>query len=194
MNLPCRIPSALLRLAEGLPQSPAEAEPAPAAAVANEWFHTVYLFLIVLIPTLIVILLAAAKKKSKPALPAATDFSWEPDVLDSEVPVVIHAHNSWSVGDRVIENQVAKLGEVAGPRAKVLWLDIDKCPAVIDRHPTLEEKCVALFIRGRLVWQARGVHDHMTMWREIEREIAMSAAREEEIRHRTGAGPAAGSG
>ncbi|HMS18372.1 MAG TPA: hypothetical protein PKA37_16135, partial [Planctomycetota bacterium] len=127
------------------------------ASEANEWFHGIYLFLIVLIPLAIVILLAALKKKSKPVLPHVDDFSWEPDVVDSPIPVLIHAYQSWSVGDRVIENQVVKLAELGRGALRVLWLDIDKCPAVVDRFPTFEEKCVGLLLHGRLIWQAQGV-------------------------------------
>jgi hypothetical protein len=134
---------------------------------SNEWFHGSFLVLLILVPILIVFVLAALNKKAKPRLPHVDDFSWEPDVLESEVPVVIHAYQSWSIGDRVIENQVVQLGNVAKDAVKVFWLDIDKCPQVIDRFRTLEEKCVALFIRGQLVWQAQGVHDHQSLWKEI---------------------------
>ena len=137
------------------------------AGDSNEWFHGIYLFLIVLIPLGIVILLAALKKKSKPMLPHVDDFSWEPDVVDSPIPVVIHAYQSWSIGDRVIENQVAKLAELGRGAIRVLWLDIDKCPSVVDRYPTFEEKCVGLLLHGRLLWQAQGVHDHISLWSEI---------------------------
>ena len=140
----------------------------PEPGEANVWFHDVYMVLLVIIPLLIVILLAASKRKSKPELPHADDLSWDVDVTESDVPVIVHAYQSWSIGDRVIEAQVEKLGELADDRAKTLWLDIDKCPGVVDRFPTLEEKCVALFRKGRLVWQSQGVQDHQSMWREIE--------------------------
>ena len=139
----------------------------PEKEAANEDFFTWMIWPLVLIPMVIVIVLAAAKRKRGPELPHTTDLSWEDDVAESPIPVVIHAYNSWSVGDRVIEKQVEALRRETEGRLAVYWLDIEKNPNVIDRFPTLEARSVALFVRGRLLWQGLGVHGKSELLDEI---------------------------
>lgn len=134
---------------------------------ANEWFYDLFIWLIVLIPTILVIALAAANKKKKPELPHVTDLTWKLDVLEAETPVLIHAYHKWSIGDRVIEAQVEKIGTIEAGRLSVFWLDIEANPTIVGDYPTLGEKCVALFVRERLVWQAQGVHDTDSILAEI---------------------------
>ena len=64
--------------------------------------------------------------------------------------------------------QVEKLAAEQKDRLDAFWLDIESNPDTVGNYPTLEEKCVALFIKDRLVWQAQGVHDADTILREIE--------------------------
>jgi hypothetical protein len=135
---------------------------------ATGWFYDVWIWLLVLVPLALAILVAAVRKKRTPGLPHLTDETFEPEVLASHLPVVVHAYHSWSVGDRVVENQVVRLAEAARGRLLPYWLDIARCPEVVAAYPTLGEKSVALFVGGRLVWQAQGVHDHLTILEEIE--------------------------
>lgn len=139
------------------------------ASAATDDFFVWMIWLLVLVPSVIVTLLALKKRKSTPALPHTSDFTWAADVLQSGLPVIIHAYHAWSVGDRVIENQVVKLAESVRGRARVFWLDLDRNPVTVGQHATLEEKSVALFIDGQLRWQCQGVHDHATIKAEIER-------------------------
>ena len=135
---------------------------------ANEWFLGWWMWAAVLLPTALALILAAKNKKRKPELPQLTDMTWELDVLEATRPVLVHAHHKWSIGDRVIEAQVAQLAAAEGDRMSVFWLDIEANPGIVGAHPTLGEKCVALFVEGRLVWQAQGVHDAQSILREIE--------------------------
>lgn len=142
----------------------------------NEVFFDLTIWILTVVPFLIVIGLAAAKRKRKPELPQVTDTTFEQLVRDAECPVVVHAYQSWSIGDKVIEAQVEKLPAASAGLLKAYWLDIDKNPDVVSLYPTLGEKCVALFLGKSLVWQSEGVHDHLTMWREIEAVLAKKAA------------------
>jgi thioredoxin 1 len=135
---------------------------------AQGWFYDVFIWVIVIVPILIVILLAALKRTRKPELPHVTDFTFELDVGESPVPVLIHAYHRWSIGDRVIEAQVEKVAAERKGRLSVLWLDIDASPGVVGAYPTLQEKSVALFVGRRLVWQSLGVQDHESILREID--------------------------
>jgi thioredoxin-like negative regulator of GroEL len=135
---------------------------------ANEWFYSLWIWLAILLPTTLAIVLAAAKRTHKAELPHVTDMTWTLDVLEAELPVLIHAYHRWSIGDRVIEAQVEKLAAEQKDRLDAFWLDIESNPDTVGNYPTLEEKCVALFIKDRLVWQAQGVHDADTILREIE--------------------------
>ncbi len=148
----------------------------PGASAANAWFYDTWIWIAVLVPTVLAILLAGMKKKRAPVLPHLTDSSFDPEVLESEVPVVVHAYHSWSIGDRVIENQVLRLAAATQGRLRPYWLDLDKCPDTVARFPTLQEKSVALFCRGKLVWQSLGVQDHLTILREIDPFLPKTAA------------------
>jgi len=134
---------------------------------ANEWFYSLFIWGIVLVPTIIVIALAAINKKKKPGLPHVTDMTWTLDVVEAELPVLIHAYHKWSIGDRVIEAQVEKIAELEQGRLAVFWLDIEANPAIVGEYPTLGEKSIALFVDNRLVWQAQGVHDAESVLAEV---------------------------
>lgn len=135
---------------------------------ANEWFYSLWIWLAILIPTAFAIILAASKRTKKEELPHVTDMTWKLDVLESELPVLIHAYHKWSIGDRVIEAQVEKLASDLEGRLNVFWLDIESNPDAVGEYPTLGEKCVALFLKDKLAWQAQGVHDAESILREIE--------------------------
>ncbi len=86
----------------------------------TDLFFDVGLWILVLIPLLIVVALAAIKRKRTPELPHVDQESWEEEVASSSLPVVVHVHASWSIGDRVIENQVSKLAEESQSQLKVV--------------------------------------------------------------------------
>ncbi|MAG56801.1 MAG: hypothetical protein CMJ83_10960 [Planctomycetes bacterium] len=142
---------------------------------ANEWFYSVYIWLIAVVPMIVVILLAASKRKRKKELPHVTDMTWKLDIVESERPVLVHAYHKWSIGDHVIEAQVEKVGELCFGRLDVLWLDIEANPNAIDEYPTLGEKCVALFLGEKIAWQSQGVHDAGSIVQEIERFLPAEA-------------------
>jgi len=135
---------------------------------ANEWFYGLWIWLAILLPMALAIVLAAAKRTQKAELPHVTDMTWKLDVLEAELPVLVHAYHKWSIGDRVIEAQVEKLAANQQERLTAFWLDIESNPDAVGTYPTLGEKCVALFVKEKLVWQAQGVHDAETILREIE--------------------------
>jgi|GEM_PF-5029033 thioredoxin 1 len=140
-----------------------------AASAATDDFFVWLIWILVLVPSAIVALLALKKRKAQPELPHTSDFSWQADVVQSGLPVIIHAYHAWSVGDRVIEAQVLKLAATLRGRARVFWLDLDRNPVTVGQFATLEEKSVALFIDGKLRWQCQGVHDDQTILAEIAR-------------------------
>lgn len=138
----------------------------------NDAFFDVGIWILVLLPLAFVIVMAALKKKSKPELPHVTDMTWEVDVVESELPVILHAYTSWSIGDRVIEEQAEKIRNDHGDRYRVLWFDVEKNPGVISKFPTLTRRTLALFVHGRLLWQSVGVHDAADLVREVEETLA----------------------
>jgi thioredoxin 1 len=138
---------------------------------ATDWFYSLWIWVLAIVPLAAAVLIAALRRKRTPELPQVTEDSWEAEVIRSPVPVVVHAYRSWSIGDRVIENQVVKLQAAALGRLKILWLDIEKNPSILSLYPTLGEKSVGLFKGTKLLWQSEGVHDHLTILREIERYL-----------------------
>lgn len=137
-------------------------------AEGTDQFFDLGLWVLVTLPIVVVIVAAAIKRKRTPALPHVGDADWEERVAANPLPVVVHVYSTWSIGDRVIENQVQQLARSSADRLEVAWLDVDKNPGVRSRHPTLMKRSVALFRDGRLLWQAVGVHDHVELLREID--------------------------
>ena len=90
---------------------------------ANEWFYGLWIWLAILLPMALAIVLAAAKRTQKAELPHVTDMTWKLDVLEAELPVLVHAYHKWSIGDRVIEAQVEKLEK----RNNAGVIDLEKC-------------------------------------------------------------------
>lgn len=153
-------------------------QPQPGADVsaASGDFFSWVIWIIVLVPALFALLLAVKKRKATPTLPHTTDFTWQVDVVESRLPVLIHAYHAWSIGDRVIESQVVLLQERLAGRARVLWLDLDRNPVTCGKHATLEEKSVGFFREGELLWQSTGVQDAGTILAELERRNLIPAA------------------
>lgn len=137
-------------------------------AQGTDLFFDLVVWMLVILPLVTVVVVAAMRRKRTPELPHVSEATWEEEVVECPVPVVVHVYRAWSIGDRVIENQVQKLGEAADGRLRILWLDIDRNPDLLRVYPTLERRTVALFVGGRLMWQATGVVGHEEMLEEIE--------------------------
>ena len=101
---------------------------------ATDGFFGSSIWILILVPLFAAILIAAIKRKRTPELRHVTDLSFEIDVVENERPVVVHAYKAWSIGDRVIENQVVKLEAEAEGTLDVFWLDLDKNPGTIKKH------------------------------------------------------------
>ncbi len=138
-------------------------------SAASDDFFSWIIWLLVLVPALVVLLLAMKKRKGEPQLPHVSDFTWQVDVVDARLPVLVHAYHAWSIGDRVIESQVLRLQETLRGRAHVLWLDLDKNPTTRGQYPTLEQRSVGFFREGKLLWQSTGVEDAVSILEELER-------------------------
>lgn len=142
---------------------------------ATEWFYDWGIWILAIVPLAGAVLIAALKRKKTPELPQVTDTTFEAQVFESGIPVLVHAYRSWSIGDKVMEQQVEKVREAAGGRLQALWLDIERNPGITSLFPTLGEKSVALFQGRRLLWQATGVHDAASILHEIEPHLPKPA-------------------
>jgi len=143
-------------------------------AEGNDLFFNVIIWLLVLVPMIVVFLLAVSRKRRRPQLPQVEDSSFEELETRSPLPVVVHVYSTWSIGDRVIESEVSKIAAEQAERFRVLWLDIDQNRAVQSSYPTLSPRSVALFQKGRLLWQSVGVQPAEEMLREMEETLESS--------------------
>ena len=138
----------------------------------TQFFFDLGVWLLIIVPVVVVMALAALRRKRSPELPHVNSETWKEMVEESPCPVVVHVYDSWSIGDRVIESQVALLAEATVGQMVVYWLELDKNPLLSDRYPTLESRSVALFVAGRLAWQSVGVHGHQEILSEIKVALA----------------------
>lgn len=135
---------------------------------ATDGFFGGSIWLLILLPVVFAIIMAALKRRQTPELPHVEEGDWEEEVVNSPLPVILHVYRPWCIGDRVIEAQVVKLAEARQGRLKVRWLDIEKNSGLVASFPSLTERCVALFVRGELLWERQGIHEFNDLLREIE--------------------------
>jgi thioredoxin 1 len=81
-------------------------------------------------------------------LPEVTDASFQQDVLDASLPVVVDFWAPWCGPCRVVNPIIEDLSQQHGERVRFVKLNVDDNPATASRYNVLSIPTVILFDRG----------------------------------------------
>lgn len=166
----------LVGLLSGLVTVLAVAAPAFAQAVpepgehqkANESFFGPLMFLLLLVPVVLTAVLAIKRGKGrKSRLEEWDDDTFESDVLESRMPVLVHFALDWNITNRAALAQTEILAYLNRGAVRVGLLKTDECPRTMERFPGMEPPAYLLFYQGRKLfhrpglWQADDLQQHI---------------------------------
>jgi thioredoxin 1 len=103
----------------------------------------------------------------------ATDATFEAEVLESEVPVLVEFTAPWCRPCKAIEPFLLDLGREHEGRLRLVRLDIDANLRVPSRYGVLSLPTVILFSAGEPVETVHGAHPRRRYAEAVERALAV---------------------
>ncbi len=107
---------------------------------------------------------------------AVTDESFQQDVLDSELPVLVDFWADWCGPCRMIAPSVAAIAEEYEGAIKVAKVDVDENPAIPGRYGIVGIPTVMLFKGGQVVERMVGAYPKDRIVAQILRHLDTAAA------------------
>jgi thioredoxin-like negative regulator of GroEL len=150
-----------------------ESPPAGPHQEANETFFGPVMWALVVIPCVLMMALAIRRAKTRPGtLPQFDDQNFEAEVIGSALPVLVHFARAWNVADAAARSQTELLRWQNRGSVQVGVLDIDDCPAVMERFPGLEPPAYLLFYKGRKLFHRPGLRQANEVQDDIDRALS----------------------
>jgi hypothetical protein len=140
---------------------------------ANEDFFSSTALVWLLVPIAIMMAWAIWRARTRPStLPQFDDESFELEVLQSQMPVLVHFARHWNVANAAALSQTEILAWQNRGAVKVGLLDTESCPRTMERFPGLEPPAYLLFYRGRKLFHRPGLRQAGDLQQEID--VALS--------------------
>ena len=92
-----------------------------------------------------------------PDLIQLTEESFDREVLESAVPVLVDFWAPWCAPCRIVGPSVEQIATEFSSRAKVAQLNVDDAPAIVMRYDVVSIPTIAYFRGGKLVDSLVGV-------------------------------------
>jgi thioredoxin 1 len=142
---------------------------------ANESFLGWGLALLLVASCVLAGVLAWRRAKTRPpSVPEWDDETFEAEVLESRMPVLVHFSRAWHIGDRAAQAQTEILAWQNRGAVRVGRFDIDRNPRTMERFPGLEPPAYVLFHQGRKLWHRPGLRQAG----ELQTDIDVALSRE----------------
>ena len=106
------------------------------------------------------------------SIATTTDFSFEHDVLQSALPVLVEFTAAWCPPCRMIAPVLDQIAAEQSDRVKVVAIDTDMNSATMLRYQVMSLPTLALFKNGAVVSKTVGARPKAAILREIEPHLA----------------------
>lgn len=127
----------------------------------------------IVIPVAIMMAWAIWRARTRPStLPRFDDETFEKEVLESRMPVLVHFARHWNVANAAALSQTELLAWQNRGAVVVGILDIETCPKTMERFPGLEPPAYLLFYRGKKLFHRPGLRQAGDLQQEID--VALS--------------------
>jgi len=110
------------------------------------------------------------------AVQAVTDTTFEAEVLQSELPVLVDLYADWCQPCKQLSPIVAQVAEELAGKIKVVKVDVDNNPMVAQTFRAQSIPMLLVIAQGRVVQHHVGVLDKPGLMRLLEPVIPRSAA------------------
>lgn len=107
---------------------------------------------------------------------AVTDATFEPEVLRSELPVLVDLHADWCAPCKQIAPIVAELASEYAGKLKVTSVDIDKNPGIAQAFRVTSVPMLVVIDKGELVGHQVGAVDKKAMLEMLEPVLPKSSS------------------
>ena len=125
---------------------------------ANESFFGPWMFLLLIVPIVITAALAMKRGKGRTSrLEEWDDETFESDVVNSRMPVLVHFALEWNITNRAALAQTEILAYLNRGAVRVGLLHTDQCPRTMERFPGLEAPAYLLFYQGKKLFHRPGL-------------------------------------
>lgn len=150
-----------------------DAQDAGAHQKANESFFGWWIVLILLAGIALMVALEVSRsRRRRSGLPEFTDATFESEVLESRMPVLVHFALEWNVANAAARSQTELLAWQNRGAVRVGTLEVDKNPMVMERLPGLEPPAYLLFYQGRKLFHRPGLRQADEIQDDIDRALA----------------------
>ena len=106
------------------------------------------------------------------SIATTTDSSFEHDVLQSALPVLVEFTAAWCPPCRMIAPVLDQIAAEQSDRVKVVAIDTDMNSATMLRYQVMSLPTLALFKNGAVVSKTVGARPKAAILREIEPHLA----------------------
>ena len=106
------------------------------------------------------------------SLATTTDVTFDHDVLQSELPVLVEFTAAWCPPCRMIAPVLEQIATEESERMRVVAIDTDMNSATMLRYHVMSLPTLALFKNGAVVSQTVGARPKAAILREIEPHLA----------------------
>ena len=140
---------------------------------ANESFFGIWIVLLIVVPIVLTTILAVRRSKTSPSkLPVWDDETFEEEVLESRMPVLVHLALDWNITNRAALSQTEIMAYVNRGAVKVGLLETSECPRTMERFPGLVAPAYVLFYEGRKLFHRAGLHQAEDLQELIDSTLA----------------------
>jgi hypothetical protein len=168
-----RLLSAALVLTAAVPSLAQEIPPTGDHQRANESFFGPIMFLLVLVPIVITAVLAIKRGRNrKSRLEEWDDSTFQEQVVEAQMPVLVHLALDWNITNRAALAQTEILAYYNRGAVKVGLLKVDECPETLERFPGLEPPAYVLFYGGKKLFHRPGLWQADDLQQHIDRALA----------------------
>lgn len=93
------------------------------------------------------------------------------EYLKNHTLVLVDFYAAWCGPCRMMSPVIQSLKKKIGDQAKILKIDVDKNPSVMQTYQIRGVPTIILFRNGRIVWQQAGAVSEQTLLQEIQSHL-----------------------